>query len=187
MRRFAAALLLVLAAGGCQSDARATRHSNAMDGSDALIIPGLTAPARFEAVDAMVVVPPGWRQEPLKSSDRHKHQVWLSPSGSTAYGVIRMKLPLPVGPETVLRMGVMPEMKRTEGEAVLLSSYRDNTLPGVRFVAEGGRYLLRSNLMTRGWRGWVVYAGTLRDQPVNDAELALAELARENTRVGESK
>ena len=176
-------LALLLAVGGCQANARGTRSAE----TNSLVSSGLTAPVRLETVDALVVVPEGWRQEPLKSSDRHKHQVWLSPSGKTAYGVIRMKLPLPVGPDTVLRLGVMPEMKRTEGEAVLISSHRDTTLPGVRFVAEGGRYLLRSNLMTRGWRGWVVYAGTLRDQPENKDELELAELARENTRVGDSK
>jgi hypothetical protein len=54
----------------------------------------------------------------------------------------------------------------------------------VRFVAQGGKYLIRGNLFTRGWRAWVVYAGTLRDQPVNDSELKLAEAAREHTKVG---
>ena len=35
--------------------------------------------------------------QPLKQSDRHTHEVWLSPTGKTAYGVIHFKLPLPVG------------------------------------------------------------------------------------------
>ena len=126
----------------------------------------------------------GWRAEPLKASDRHNHQVWISPSGNTAYGVIRFKLPLPVGPETVLRYGFLPEMRKTEGEATLISSRRDPDLPGLRFVADGGKYRLRTNLLTRGWKGWAVYAGTLRERPVDADELALAEVAREQTTIG---
>ena len=43
--------------------------------------------------------PDGWTAEPLKKSGRHSHQIWLSPTGETAYGVIHFSLPLPVGPE----------------------------------------------------------------------------------------
>jgi hypothetical protein len=149
-----------------------------------LIFDQLTAPEPFEPVEAVVAPPAGWRQEPLKSSAKHNHQVWLSPSGNTAYGIIRFKLPWPVGPETVLRMGFLPEMKRTEGEATLISSERDSSLPGLRFVAEGGKYRLRTNLITRGWKGWAIYAGTLRQNEIVPDELTLAELAREHTSVG---
>jgi hypothetical protein len=75
-------------------------------------------------------------------------------------------------------------MQRTEGEATLLSSERDPALPGIRFVAEGGKHLVRTNLITRGWKGWAIYAGTLRGQPVVPDELAIAEVAREQTSVG---
>ena len=51
-------------------------------------------------------------------------------------------------------------------------------------MAEGGQYKLRANLLRSGLRGWIVYAGTLRDQPVDAEELELAERAREQTRVG---
>ena len=148
------------------------------------IFGALSAPEPLASVEAMVTPPAGWRADPLKTSDRHNHQVWISPSGNTAYGVIRFKLPLPVGPELALRHGFLPEMRRTEGEARLLSSRRDPSLPGLRFVAEGGQYRLRTNLITRGWRGWAVYAGTLRDKEIVPDELALAELAREHTTVG---
>lgn len=148
------------------------------------IFGGLTTPAPLAAVEAVVAPPVGWKPDPLKASDRHNHQVWISPSGNTAYGIIRFKMPLPVGAELALRHGFMPEMRRTEGEARLLSSRRDPSLPGVRFVAEGGLYRLRSNMITRGWRGWAVYAGTIRKAEIVPDELALAELAREHTTVG---
>jgi hypothetical protein len=39
-------------------------------------------------------------------------------------------------------------------------------------------------MITRGWKGWAIYAGTLRSKEIVPDELALAELAREHTRVG---
>ncbi len=134
-----------------------------------------------------MVPPAGWAMEPLKASDRHNHQVWLSPSGRTAYGVIRFKMPLPVGADTALRLGFLPAMKKAEGEAKLVSSDRDPGLPGLRFVVVGGKYVLRANLITRGWGGWAVYAGTLKDTEVVPEELVLAELARDHTTVGLSR
>jgi hypothetical protein len=63
-----------------------------------------------------------------------------------------------------------------------LSKNRDGER--LRFVAEGGKYRIRSILLTRGFRGWAVYAGTLRSMAVAVDELALAVQARENTALG---
>ncbi|CAN5469104.1 hypothetical protein BH09PLA1_BH09PLA1_09410 [soil metagenome] len=134
-------------------------------------------------VDAYVSPPIGWLAEPLKHTSRHSHQVWISPSGFTAYGVIRSSLPLPVGYDLVL-WGFMNEMKKSEGEATLISKEWDANLDALRFVAEGGKYRLRANLVVDGWQAWAVYAGTLRDHAVMEDELELAEIAREHTAVG---
>jgi hypothetical protein len=37
--------------------------------------------------------------------------------------------------------------------------------------------------MVRGWEGWVVYAGSLRKEPLMEDELRLAERARDATMV----
>ena len=183
--------VLAWTGGGCQSQRANTAQASLEVSQDQLdpaipppIFDVLIAPETLTTVEAVVAPPTGWRADPLKASKKHNHQVWISPSGNTAYGVIRFKLPLPIGPEMVLRYGFLPEMKRTEGEARLLSSERDSSLPGLRFVAEGGLYRLRTNLITRGWRGWAVYAGTLREKEIVLDELALAEMAREHTIVG---
>jgi hypothetical protein len=180
-------LLLV----GCQSSASRAAQARAELPPDQLnpaagpqIFTGLSVPEPMAEVEAMVVPPAGWHAEPLKSSEKHNHQVWISPSGNTAYGVIRFKLPLPLGPELVLHKGFLPQMKKTEGEARLISSERDRNLPGLRFVAEGGLYRLRANMITRGWKGWTIYAGTVREKEIVPDELALAELARDHTTVG---
>ena len=43
-------------------------------------------------------------------------------------------------------------MRESEGEAHLISRRSDPRLRGIRFVAEGGEYRLRANLVTRGFR-----------------------------------
>ncbi len=145
---------------------------------------GLTDPQRVAEVEAICQPPIAWHTDPLKKSGRHTHLVWVSPSGTTAYGVIRFSLPWPVGADLTLR-GFLKEMKKSEGRADLLSRQRDADLPGVRFVAEGGLYTIRAFLVTHGWRAWAVYAGTRTGEPVNEQELELAQSAREHTRVGE--
>ena len=149
----------------------------------------LSAAAPHGVVEAMVVPPAGCRPDPIKRSKTHAHQAWISPSGKTAYGVIRINLPLPfIGPDVVLRP-FMDEMRQTEGAAKLVSRKTDRRLPGpgIRFVAEGGEYTIRTNLMTRGFRAWAVYAGTRRGEEAVPAELELAEQARERTKIGLQK
>jgi hypothetical protein len=144
---------------------------------------GLNNPAYLGAVDATVVPPVDWRADPLKASSRHTHQVWVSPSGTSAYGVIHFSLPFPVGYEPVLWY-FMREMRRVEGEALLLSKQWDPNLRAMRFVAQGRQYTVRPNLILRGFEGWAIYAGTLTDRPINLEELDLAERARERTMTG---
>jgi hypothetical protein len=141
---------------------------------------GLSSLTPDTNVHARVAPPAGWKAEPLKESDKHTHQVWISPSGRTAYGVISFSLPWPVSAEFLLPF-YLKQMEKSEGEAILLERLDDPNLPGVRFVAEGGMY---TNLITRGWRGWAIYAGTLRKEPIMPDELELAERARETTRIG---
>jgi hypothetical protein len=142
------------------------------------------APAEVNHDLHAVVAPPiGWHTDPPKRSSRHDHQVWISPSGRTAYGVIYIRLPLPVGYDLTL-WGFLREMRRAQGEANLLQELWDPNLSALRFVAEGGLYRIRTNLFVNGFDAWAVYAGTLRDQPIDAIELDLAERAREYTGVG---
>lgn len=144
--------------------------------------PGMTRQT-VDAVEAVCYPPDGWTAEPLKQSGRHSHQIWLSPTGETAYGVIHFSLPLPVGPDLVLRAFIR-EMQKQEGSADLLAKESDSDLPGLRFEARGQVYHLWGNLMVRGFQGWAVYAGSRSGQPIAEAEFELAAAAREATRVG---
>lgn len=175
--RIALPLLLLCLACGCHTHVIAPTTRPSTPTTD------LGEPTPNNDVEAIAVPPAGWKPDPLKSSRTHKHQVWISPSGNTAYGIIFVHMPLPVGANLALG-GFLREMKRTEGEANLVSNETDPSIPGIRFVAEGGLYKIRGKLTTRGWVAWVIYAGTLRNKPEVPRELVLAERAREATIIG---
>lgn len=145
-------------------------------------IEGLSPPEFMSPLQAIPRPPVGWTMDEPKYTSRHYHQVWLSPSRQTAYGVILARMPLPVGPELAL-WGFLHEMRKSEGEAILLAKTPEPDLPGLRFEAEGGRYRLRATLQTHAFSAWVVYAGTLRACPEVPEELELAQRAREATLV----
>jgi hypothetical protein len=144
----------------------------------------LTGLAFDPNVKAVCDAPAGWKSQPLVSAADHADQVWLSPTGATAYGVIHFVMPFPVGVDFALS-AFLDHMRKDKGEATLLARQTDPTLPGIRFVAEDQTHVIHANLFVAGWEGWAVYAGTLRNAPINQEELDIAQVARENTRVGQ--
>ncbi|HZN64157.1 MAG TPA: hypothetical protein VFB66_02570 [Tepidisphaeraceae bacterium] len=207
LSRFGAAVLLTVtvtvSVTGCASQHPADNPANraqlasaqspfdafatAAAASDTMADAAVLAPQAHRELEALVTPPAGWRPDPIKRSRNHSHQTWLSPTRRTAYGVIKMKLPLPfIGSDTVLK-AFLQEMKKSEGEARLISRRNDSDLRGIRFVAEGGQYKIRTNLVTRGFRAWAVYAGTLRGQEEMPEELRLADEARERTKIGTTR
>jgi hypothetical protein len=167
--------LIALALTGC--------HANPQGSAAAMAAQGLSPRTFNSALQASCIPPLGWKPDPLKQSGNHTNQVWLSPTGNTAYGVIFFRLPLPVGHELAL-WGFLNEMRASEGDAILLEKHWDPQLNALRFTAEGGKYVVRTKLIVRGFNGWAVYAGSLRAFPVNQIELEIAERAREDTLVG---
>ncbi len=145
-------------------------------------IVGLEQPVYVEAVEAWCDPPVGWKLKPPEGDGRYRQQVWVSASRQTAYGVTRINLPWPVGPDLIL-WGYLGELRRREGEATVLCKRTDPDLPGERAVVEGKKYRIRINLIMRGWKAWAIFAGTLRDKPIDENELRLAETAREHTRI----
>jgi hypothetical protein len=144
----------------------------------------LTPATTQPSLRALSRAPLNWTAKPLIDDKRQSHTVWISPSGDTAYGIIRVGLPLPAPHEPVLWV-FLSEMRKREGEATLLAKQWDDAVRGLRFEAEGVKYLLRATLSVRGMTCWVVYAGTHRDKPINEEELQQAIRARELTRIGQ--
>lgn len=181
----AAVLCLTLWAGGCSKYSDLAEYQQP---EQALSGTGLEGPQAVTPVHAIAVPPAGWKMEPLKSDDEHTHQVWLSPTGKTAYGIIHFDVPLWAFwvPPSAMIDPFVDAMKKSEGDATLIGKpLKDENLPGVRFVVEGGYYKMRINMIKKTPDGWVVYAGTLRGQPEVPTELELAERARDKTQVGD--
>jgi hypothetical protein len=122
------------------------------------------------------------RRTGAPSRSNYVTQVWVSPTGDTALGVIRFNLPLPVGHEWAL-WGFLQNMRKSEGRADLIEKQWDDSVGALRFIAEGGRYRVRSILYVDGLRGWSVFAGTLTDRATNEAELSQATTARDAARI----
>jgi hypothetical protein len=176
------ALVAALLGSGCSGVASNRPGNVPVVAADRL--PGLQELVFVPTVDATCPVPEGWQAQPLKKNSQHTHQVWISPSGKTAYGVIHTDLPLPIGPDLAL-VGFLSAMRKSEGSAQLIEKHANSQ--GIQFVAEGGIYRMRAQLIVKGWQAWAVYAATRRADPTVPDELKLAELAVGHTQVSDAE
>jgi hypothetical protein len=177
--------LVLLGAGvlGCQSQYADLPEYHAPS-TQPLVATGLSEPRPFPPADAIVDPPVGWVADKLKQEDQYAHQVWKSPTGSTCYGIIHFGLPLPL-PASFVLPRYLAAMKDSEGQADIQGQpQKDESLPGIRFTVDCGDYRMRTNFICKGFGGWAVYVGTLRDRPEIPAEIELAERAREKTKIG---
>jgi hypothetical protein len=173
-------LLLPLVLSACNGNGK---HYVARTTQPTTPVTGLTEGFPVDILQTIVTPPVDWKQIPHKTTPRSEHDTWVSATGDTAYGVLFIRLPLPVGANITLDQ-FLKEMRKKEGDAILLEKQDDPAIDGIRFVCEGGIYKIRAKLMTRGFRAWVIYAGTLRAKPVREDELKVAERAREATIIG---
>ena len=186
-RLLLATLLLALGAGCSSSRRNAFSLTPTAAEAEHLERAGLAPVAWIPAVEAAAPVPIGWRAEALKVQPRSKHQVWISPSGSTAFGVLNVQhFLMAFASDQRILDEFLKGMKQTEGEANLLQGpvkdkYIGGGIGGLKFVAEGGKYTVRGHLVSRGTRAWIVYAGTERGKPFDAEELSRAEEARDRT------
>lgn len=176
-------VILLLFVAGCQSN----KYSDLPQyhpATQPLVTTGLSEPTPFPPADAVVDPPVGWVADKLKQEDQYAHQVWKSPTGSTCYGIIHFGLPLPL-PASLVLPRYLAAMKESEGQADIQGqAEKDEALPGIRFTVDCGDYRMRTNFICKGFGGWAVYVGTLRDRPEIPAEIELAERAREKTKIG---
>src|SRR5215212_911381 len=119
-RAVTATLTLVglVSAAGCSQTHPALHESFIQPTTRATLTEGLDPPQIVESVQTVSPVPAGWRPDPLKHSGEHDHQVWLSPTGRTAYGVITFKhWLLPLASDQLVLDKFLETMKKSEGEA----------------------------------------------------------------------
>jgi hypothetical protein len=164
-------LLCLVGATGCRSTPKPPASQPALAPNQ----------VRLEKLDLVVTPPAGWQRDADKVGDRSTTVVYVSPTGQTAFGVIAFKLPFPVGHDWAL-WGFLQNMKKSEGRADLVEKKWDESMSALRFIAEGGRFKVRTNLFVRGTQGWAAFAGTKAGEAENPAELKEAETARDEVR-----
>jgi hypothetical protein len=182
VRKLIAAMLLTTVTGCCCQSGKPGGVNRTGVATTKPTVAGLRPLYPLPQARALVDPPTGWRVDKFDVDSQHTHVTWVSPSGDTAYGVVMMNLPLPVGPDLVL-WAFLNKMKAADHRGDLLSKENAPDLPGLRFVAESGLYRIRTNLIVHGWHAWAVYAGTLVARHENIDELLTAEKARDRTEV----
>ncbi len=145
-----------------------------------------TSAQALSELGVIAEAPAGWTVRTVSQDARHTHLVWESPTGATAFGVIAFRMPWPVGHEAAFKYGFIASMRRAEGEANVLSKDWTDDRSELRADVEGGKFLVRMRFIVRGVRGWSIYAGTLRNQPINPDELTLAESSRNTASISSS-
>lgn len=182
--RFLIVLLPSLLLAGC--GAKPSAPAKTLPTTQAAL---LTEPQYVESVRATCRPPAGWSAEPLKKTKSSEHQIWISPSGDTAYGVLNVRhLLMALASNERILHEFLDGMLKTEGAADLLEKSPDPHIAGgrggIRFIARGGTYTVRANLTSTGRNAWVWYAGSQTGKPVREDELRVAEFARDQTVVG---
>lgn len=178
-------LMFSISVIGCQSASLRPQHAQGIDRTS-LSSAQVTSLSSAQGTSAQALAelgvaadaPVGWTIRTVSEDARHTHLVWESPSGATAFGVIAFKMPWPVGHEAAFKYGFIASMRRAEGEANVLTKNWTDDRSELRADVEGGKFLVRMRFIVRGVRGWSIYAGTLRSQPINEEELKLAESSR---------
>jgi hypothetical protein len=184
MRRAAWLILSASLLAGCVS----ARNSAPQVASPVTTAPsvGLSQGQFHDKLKVMCAAPTGWIAQPIDITPQCAQQVWISPTGKTCYGIIHFRMPFPVAHDLLLWF-FLNEMRSKEGEVTLVEKRFDDALPGLRYVARGGKYTVHGNLRVSRFDGWVIYAGTLTAEPVVAEELLLAEQARERTTIDEGQ
>ena len=145
----------------------------------------LSPPIWIDSVQSACRPPLGWNLKPAEKQPNTDHQLWISPTAATAYGVIEVNnWLLRFASNDLILSKFLENMKKSDGRADLKQKENDRDLGsvgGMRFVVEGGKYTLRANLISAGGRAWIIYAGTANDHAINTEELTVAETARELT------
>ncbi len=141
-------------------------------------------PTWREELHASCPIPAGWTQEPETKLSSGYHQRWLSPSHDTVYGVVAFHHPFGfnlTADEALVRR-CMSAVQKSTGNGRLIEEEKDPTTNGMRLVADVGTYNVHALLVTSHSQGWIVYSGTAIGKPPIQAELSVAETARDRTK-----
>ena len=118
---------------------------------------GLEGPEAVQPLKAMVSLPMGWTPASPDKGKLYTHQQWWSPSHRTSIGVTYIRMPLPLGTSTILRLATC-EAEKKFGESRVLKQWKD-AFGREWFEAERDACLVTGYVMIRGLDAWINYFG----------------------------
>jgi hypothetical protein len=163
-------------ASGCQTSAPTTNR-RLIEHQAMIDFSGLQPAETVEAVKASCSVPHQWEALPVKRTGLYSHQQWKSPSTRTGFGVVYIRLPLPLSERTLLWFAKREYTKASE-DGKLIGQWTDD-LGREWYEAQNNKYHVQGFALVRGFNAWVVYFGSKTNYPPDVAELGLAARAVE--------
>jgi hypothetical protein len=136
---------------------------------------GLTAPARFPDIHAVVAPPRDWTQIPASRGLFYVHQQWRSPDRGTGIGVAYVTLPLPISPQLLLFLARSQYAKDHSGSTGHLDTQWTDALGRLWFQGDDDNSHIRGYVLTRGLEAWIVYSGHHIRGPARQADIAMAD------------
>src|SRR5688500_1312919 len=97
---FAALAMGLFFLGGCQG-MKPIEHKRLIEHQALIDFSGLKSPQTLEDVRMSAGLPQSWKAPPPQKTNLYTHGQWKSPSGHTAVGAVLIRLPLPLGADTV--------------------------------------------------------------------------------------
>lgn len=142
------------------------RHRSLIDFS------GLKSLESIPTIRASIAPPIGWERIPPRPSKLYTHEQWRSPSGHTGVGVAYIRMPIPLGANTLAWFAKQEYGKKSE-DGKIIAQWTDN-LGRTWFEVENKKYHVRGYVTTRGLDAWIIYSGYRLASTPDPMELSVA-------------
>jgi len=139
---------------------------------------GLKSLESVPTVKASIAPPIGWERIPARPSKLYVHEQWRSPSGHAGVGVAYIRMPIPLGANTLAWFAKQEYGKRSE-DGKIIAQWTD-ALDRTWFEVENKKYHVRGYVTTRGLDAWIIYSGYRRASTPDPMELSVAQRSLES-------
>jgi hypothetical protein len=167
---------MALLGAGCQT-AQPVSVRGLLNHQAMIDFSGLKSVEQVDVVKVQAAPPQRWTPQAVKRGPMYTDMQWRSPSGTAAVGAAHVRMPLPLGPRTLLWFAKGQYAKQSD-DGRIIGQWVDR-LGRSWFEAENNKYHVRGFIVTKGFEAWIVYTGYKTTVPTDISELALGARAME--------
>jgi hypothetical protein len=162
-----------MAAAGCQGPGSTVSNRILIAHLPGVDFSGLRPMQSIGSVKVDCSPPDKWLVGLPDNAGLYTHQQWKSPSRTTGAGVLYVRLPFPLSPQTLLWFAKLEYSKAATGGGKALADWTDS-LGRPWFEAENEKYHVKGYAVVNGFDAWIVYYGYRVKSMPNPSELSLA-------------